>query len=68
LRLWFASQPISNKISRLPAQVQNTRNQHRSSVFAPVTDLYVYYPSRRNLAVRLRAFIKFLVERLGSGA
>lgn len=33
-------------------------------VSLPSADLFVYYPSRRNQAVRTRTFIDFLVERL----
>ena len=32
----------------------------------PSADLFVYYPSRRNQPTRTRAFIDFLVEKLGS--
>lgn len=34
----------------------------------PGADLFVYYPSKRNLPVRVRAFINFLVERLANDA
>ncbi|HQR52695.1 MAG TPA: LysR family transcriptional regulator [Burkholderiales bacterium] len=33
----------------------------------PDADLFVYYPSRQNLAARSRAFINFLVEQLATG-
>lgn len=32
----------------------------------PSADLYAYYPSKQNLPARVRAFINFLVERLGA--
>lgn len=32
----------------------------------PSADLYAYYPSKQNLPARVRAFINFLVERLGT--
>jgi DNA-binding transcriptional LysR family regulator len=34
----------------------------------PSADLYAYYPSKTNLPARVRAFINFLVEQLGSEA
>jgi LysR family transcriptional activator of dmlA len=34
----------------------------------PSADLYVYYPSKQNLAARSRAFINFLVEQLATDA
>lgn len=34
----------------------------------PSADLYAYYPSKKNLPARVRAFINFLVEQLGSEA
>lgn len=34
----------------------------------PTADLFVYYPSRRNLSARVRTFIDFLVARIGQGA
>lgn len=32
----------------------------------PSADLYLYYPSKHNLAARSRAFINFLVEQLAA--
>jgi DNA-binding transcriptional LysR family regulator len=32
----------------------------------PSADLYVYYPSKQNLAARARAFINFLIEELAT--
>ena len=33
----------------------------------PAADLFVFYPSRRNLSARVRTFIDFLVARIGHG-
>jgi DNA-binding transcriptional LysR family regulator len=34
----------------------------------PSADLYAYYPSKKNLPARVRAFINFLVDQLASDA